>query len=80
MVYFYSAANAARCDLFLLRRSYFGKTTFHLVALGDNGKVLTQRIVLNTLLPGYAVATMLLKNFLRHELHANGVCGNSACF
>jgi hypothetical protein len=37
------AANAARCGLFLLRRSYLGKTTFHLVALGDNGKVLLKK-------------------------------------
>jgi hypothetical protein len=36
------AASMARCDLFLLRRTYFGKTTFHVVALGDNGKVLTE--------------------------------------
>jgi hypothetical protein len=36
------AANAARWCLFLLRRSYFGKTTFHLVALGDYGKVLLE--------------------------------------
>ena len=39
------ATNAARCDPFLLRRSYLEKTTFRLVALGNNGKVLLKEKV-----------------------------------
>jgi hypothetical protein len=39
------AAGAARCDLFLLRRSYLGKKTFRLAILGDNGKVLLKNKV-----------------------------------
>src|SRR5271155_3215672 len=37
------AAGAARCGLFLLRRSYLGEKTFRLVVLGDNGKVLLKK-------------------------------------
>jgi hypothetical protein len=38
------AAGAARCDLFLLRRSYLGKETF-LPVPGDNGNVLLKKKV-----------------------------------
>jgi hypothetical protein len=65
------AAGAARCNLFLLRRSYLGKKTFRLVVLGDSGKVLLKNKVrqrqLITCTANLQVCSLnLWRNFLPH--------------